>query len=243
MRKKNNGDANMNSSKNINKNLNSFANKFKYKRKLNSKLLSSYPEIEFECKIPTSPSNLAAITRLILEKIRDFKIVLDSVASRREFHHFYGDEKNMGAFIFLQGSREVWIKKKRGANIIYSPQHKIPILMRGERKLKPRDSLYNKLFKEILKLDYIGSFQKDCVDVSFWLENALFTVTVAQSVTNQSNFSQIEIEYDGHRINSNLPSKKNLLILFDEVISLLLPKSEMNFSTKTKLEWLKSHQK
>lgn len=229
--------------KNKRLNIIAFTKQFRRERKLKRKFAASFPDIEFECKIPLKVNNLKIITKSILKNIKSSKFILDDVVLREEFHHFYGNSMNMGAFIFMLGSEEVWIKRKSDINTIRSPKHNIPILVRKEKKLKPKDLLYQKIFQETLKLDYIGSFKKSCVDISFWFNNFLFTVTVARANNNQSDFCQIEIEYDGHNIRCSAPSKKNLPVLFDEVVSLLLPKSEMSFSIKTKMQWLKSDKK
>jgi hypothetical protein len=97
------------------------------------------------------------------------------------------------------------------------------------------------MFIKTLKSEYIGSFQKNCVDISFWFKNFLFTMTIAQSNTGWSEFSQVEIEYDGYTFLSKSPNKKVISSLFDDIITLCLPKSMHNFTTETKLEWLESN--
>ena len=76
--------------------------------------------------------------------------------------------------------------------------------------------------------------------MSFWFVNYLFTITIAESISSKSSFRQIEIEYDGHRHDTKTPIRKSLPSLFDQVIPILLPKSAMHFTTKTKQHWLKS---
>lgn len=200
----------------------------------------SYPQIEFECKMSSTSAEIIELYNSISKNVKNGIIEIDEVVSRKEFHHFCDDKKTHRALIFTLGSKEVWIKEKSDAKIVYSPQYKIPILVRREKKLEPKDSGYDKLFSKTLKSDYIGSFKKECTDISFWFKNFLFTITISESVAGKSIFSQVEIEYDGHHLNIKRPSKKILPSLFDEVICLLLPKLAMHFTVETKLHWLKS---
>ena len=203
----------------------------------------SYPYTEFECKVVFIPANLGEIIRFILTNIRNNKISIDEIAQRQEFHHFYSNRNIHRAFVFLRGSREVWIKEKSGGNATYSPQYNIPILIRREKKLKPADLIYSKLFLETLRWNYAGSFQKESIDISLWFKQFLYTITIAESNTSWSKFMQIEIEYDGHSLQAKHPSKKTVISLFDQIMPLLLPKSMMRFTTETKLQWLKSNRK
>lgn len=169
----------------------------------------SYPDTEFECKVIFTSVELSKIIRFMSISILNNKIEIDEITQRQEFHHFYSDRNIHRAFIFSRGSREVWIKEKSDNNTTYSPQYSIPLLIRREKKLKPADSMYYKLFLETLKWNYIGSFRKESIDVSFWFKNFLYTVTIAESNTGWSKFTQIEIEYDGHSPQAKRPSKKN----------------------------------
>jgi hypothetical protein len=153
----------------------------------------------------------------MLKNVRNNKLTLDDIVLRKEYHHFYDEKRMHIAFIFALGSKEVWIKEKSDTNIVHTPRYKIPILIRKEKKIRPSDLGYDKLFLKTLKSDYIASFKKECIDISFWFENFLFTITVAESVTNKSSLSQIEIEYDGRCQNTECPSRKSLLTLFDKV--------------------------
>ena len=218
-------------------------------RKLNRYLLAdkrrkykqSFLNTEFECKIIFNSAGLNEIIQFMITNIRNEKIEIDEIAQRKELHHFYGNRNVHRAFIFLVGSREVWIKEKSDGNVTYSPQYNIPVLIRREKKLRPTDLIYSKLFLETLKWNYVGSFQKESIDISLWFKKFLYTVTIAESDTGWSKFTQIEIEYDGHSPHVKRPNKKTVISLFDEIMSLLLTQSMMRFTMETKLQWLKSN--
>lgn len=141
-------------------------------------------------------------------------------------------------FIVVQGSTEVWIKEKvlRKLNPTLS---KIPILIRREKKLKPTDNNYPKLFLETLKWQYVGSFYKECIDVSLWFENLLFTITFMNAVVDKAILSLIELEYDGHSSNIKRPTVGKIMDAFDKISHDLLPQvTNKYFTSFTKLEWL-----
>lgn len=198
--------------------------------------------VEFECKTDFTFSKPDMVAKLILKRIKIGNIKIDNIDYRKEYHHFYS-KKNCGvhrAFIFVNSSKEVWIKEKSSKKIIYTPKYKIPVLVRKERKLKPTDSIYEDIFLDTLTWKYEGSFKKECTDISFWYKNNCFTITFAEADNFISKFSQIELEHDGYSPIIKKPTKKLLLTLFDEVAHLIIPKTSTAFTTKTKLEWLKN---
>lgn len=201
----------------------------------------TFPLTEFECKIILTPVTANKIISAIFAGIGTGRIELDDIAQRAELHLFFKHNNIHRAYIFSKGSTEVWIKEKSNGRVIPSPQRNIPILMRSEKKLKPSSPIYNKLFLETLKWTYVGSFQKESIDISFWFSGYLFTVTIAEAHTGWSEFWQIEIEYDSNSPRIKSPSKKMVLSLFDEIIPVLLPKPTASFTTETKLQWLTSN--
>lgn len=200
----------------------------------------SYPHKEFECKIKFTSHTLDKIIRSILASIKEKSIEIDEIVRRQEFHHFYGNKKTHRAFIFLQGSKEVWIKEKSKNRVVHTHKFNVPILVRKEEKLRPKDLIYSRYFLDTLKWNYVGSFNKKCIDISFWFNSFLYTITIAESHTGWRKLSQIEIEYDGHAIRTKKPSEKRVLSLFDEIIPIIIPKPARYFTTETKLEWLQS---
>ncbi len=213
------------------------AKKFKgFKHIVKSDYIVSYPGIEFEAKIQATKESSAV--KEILSNFKKNHIKIDEIIKRDEFHHFYKKGDIHRAFIFMRGSRDVWIKEKHQTKVLRTPILEAPILVRYEKKLKPKDRLYKKLFYETLYWHYEGSFQKECVDVSFWFENFLFTLTFANAIKNKIYFSQIEIEYDGHSKLARAPRKKTILKLFDDVISHIAPSQKPFLTTTTKLQWL-----
>lgn len=193
----------------------------------------SYPAIEIEAKIDAN----SVICQKITHGFRNYRI--DEISQRKEFHHYYERRTTSRTFIFVQGSNEVWIKEKVFIKLNFTLS-KIPILIRREKKLKPTDHNYPKLFLETLKWHYVGSFYKECVDVSFWFENLLFTITFANATVGKAVLSQIELEYDGHSSNIKRPTMGKTRDAFDKVSHDLDSQiTNKHFTTLTKLEWLK----
>jgi len=197
------------------------------------KYVITYPAIEIETKINPRLVNLTGI----IYNLKNFRI--DEIIQRKEFHHYHEQGKASRNFIFVQGSDEVWIKEKTFRKLHYTP-FKVPILLRQEKKIRPGDSNYHKLFLDTLNWQHVGSFYKECVDISFWFENLLFTVTFMNAILGKSILSQIELEFDGHSSNIKRPSIKKITAAFDTVSqSLIRQVNNKYFTSLTKLEWLK----
>lgn len=188
--------------------------------------------MEMETKINPSLVNLEGI----FYNLKNFRN--DEIIHRKEFHHYHRKVGTSRAFIFIQGSGEVWIKEKISRRLCYTPL-KIPILLRQERKIRPNDTDYHKLFLDTLNWKFVGSFYKECVDVSFWFGSFLFTITFMNAIINKSILSQIELEYDGHSSNIKRPTIEKIMDAFDKISYDLIPQTTNKcFTSFTKLEWL-----
>lgn len=165
---------------------------------------------------------------------------ISEVVSRREWHHFFAYSlSEHHAFVLSQGSPEVWIKSKRGSTSLQTPLDNLPVLLRQERKITPQHPQYFSVFAEVLRTPYIGTFQKECLDVSFWFNDLSFTLTLSLAHTPEKNqFFQFELEFDGSRINSPIPNLHQVLSEFERVARLVLPVEIQRFTTHQKLEWL-----
>ncbi len=112
-------------------------------------------------------------------------------------------------------------------------------LLRQEKKIMPQHPQYFSLFAEMLLLPYVGSFQKECLDVSFWYNDLAFTLTLSLAHSpERDQLFQFELEFDGHRFNLPLPNLHQILTEFECVAGLVLPFEVQRFTTHQKLEWL-----
>lgn len=167
----------------------------------------SYPNIEFEAKI-------AGMLKQedILKELHRNNLRIDDVVKRKEFHHFYQKGSIQRTFIFSRGSEMVWIKEKNSGDIAYTSVLQAPVLIRRERKLEPtKNREYRKYFLGALSYDFRGSLEKNAVDISFWFEEFLFTITPMMSKMGKRILLQTEIEYNGHSRSAQRPAKNTII--------------------------------
>ncbi|MDB4977995.1 MAG: hypothetical protein JWM56_181 [Candidatus Peribacteria bacterium] len=181
----------------------------------------------------------------VLRVMRALKSMnISDTALRSEEHHFFAhnaDEHH--ALILVQGSSEVWIKSKRGQMPLLTPSDRIPVLLRQEKKLRPQSPEYFQAFHSVVNTPFIGSFQKDCLDVSFVHKDLVFTLTLSLAETKDGNqLFQFELELDGHLSETPMPNLQQILSEFERVARHILPVEAARFTTHQKIEWLLSMQ-
>ena len=158
----------------------------------------SFPGIELELKIETGKVS-SAMVHSFFTLLNKFADSLDSIEQRHEIHLYFQHRHINRTLILMQGSRDTWIKEKSPATIFTSGSTRVPILVRSEKKITPRDRRFTPLYYQTLRWPYLGSFEKNSTDISFWFKGYLFTTTFSNSDTGYAKMAQIELEYDGHR--------------------------------------------
>lgn len=193
--------------------------------------------------------NIELETKINIEELDDVKIILcninkfgfSKVTHRTEWHHFFSDNLIAhNVLILIKNSNETWIKIKKDKKHIYTPYNNFPILSRHELKLKPNDINYRDEFQKTIVQNYIGSFQKECLDFSFYYKDLSFTVTLSLAETKDNSLYQIEFEFDGHKENNKPPSLSKILAVFDQMLIDICGDKTSRITTHTKLEWLLS---
>jgi len=188
-------------------------------------------------------------TKVNIDSLNDVEIVLSHIKSfgfskvshRKEWHHFFSDDLVAhGVLILVENSDEIWVKIKKDKKVIYTPCKNFALLSRHEKKLKPQDEGYRDEFQKVVSQNYIGSFQKECLDFSFYYKNLSFTATLSLVDSKESNLYQIEFEFDGHKENDNPPSHTMILNIFEEMLTEICGAYVIRLTTHTKLEWLLS---
>lgn len=187
-------------------------------------------------------------TKINIEKLSDVKIILNNISElgfskvnhRTEFHHFFSDNFIYhGILVLIKDFPEVWIKQKRDFKIVYTPKENLPILLRTEIKITPSDLNYIETFLDTIKMKYIGSFKKECIDFSFWYEDLSFTTTLSLAkLSKKDKLYQIEFEFDGCKERTLPPGFDSVLVQFEKMFSTICPNYLQKLNTHTKLEWL-----
>jgi len=214
--------------------------------KLSDKYLVGAPTQRVPERIQTL-EDIELETKINIEVIQDVKNILDKIKSigiskasrRREWHHFFSN--NLVAhsvLILVENSNEVWIKIKKDKNEVYTPNKKLPLLSRHERKIKPQDRGYREEFQKTIIQRYIGSFKKECIDLSFYYKDLSFTATLSLADSEDSSLYQIEFEYDGHKEDYDPPTYEAILNTFEQMLSDICGSKIKRLTTHTKLSWL-----
>jgi len=198
-------------------------------------------------RIQTLGTEVELETKVNIDKLDNVELILNNISElgfskvshRTEWHHFFSNDFIAhNVLILIQGSNEIWIKIKKDKHQIKSPHNNFPILLRHEKKMKPQDNNYRDEFQRTVCQNYIGSFQKECLDFSFWYKDASFTATLSLADSKQRSLHQIEFEFDGHKKNTEPPNFNTILNLFEQMLSNVCPSKINKFNTYTKLEWL-----
>jgi hypothetical protein len=191
-------------------------------------------DIELEVKI-----NLDSLGQLEKILARIFEVGVSKFTQRTEQHHFFSDDKIWhSVLILVRGSNEVWIKTKKDHRIIETPTYKYRLLSRHELKQTPRHETYVEDFGSTVKQQYIGSFDKECIDYSFYYDGLSFTATLSLADTVDDSLYQIEFEYDGHKEGHDSPDMKYILEVFEKMLNDVCGADVQHLTTHTKLEWL-----
>jgi hypothetical protein len=171
-------------------------------------------------------------------------ILLNGVSKythRSERHHFFSDNNiGYGALILVEGSNEVWVKIKKDRNEIKTPTHGYTLLSRHEIKHGPQHDTYPEDFEDTIKQQYTGSFNKECIDLSFYYEDLSFTATLSLASAEEGVLNQIEFEYDGHKTGDSPPSLSTILEIFERMLITMCGDGVSQLNTHTKLDWLLS---
>lgn len=124
-------------------------------------------------------------------------------------------------------------------------KNKLPVLFRHENKLSPKNMGYENVFREVVSSPFIGSFKKICIDFYFWFNNLSFaaTLSLAYDPIKKSKLYQIELEYDGHMPNTDIPDFKYVISNFEKIINEKFPYLMSKSTEYTKIEWLKKPNK
>jgi len=182
----------------------------------------------------------------VLRVMRALKSMnISNIARRSEQHHFFAhnaDEHH--ALILVHGSPEVWVKSKHGQTPLCTPADRIPILLRQEKKLRPQSPEYFEAFQTTVRTPFVGSFAKECLDVSFVHSNLAFTLTLSLAELQAGNqLLQFELELDGHLVETTMPNLQQIISEFEKVARHVLPVEVARFTTHQKIEWLLSSRK
>lgn len=106
--------------------------------------------------------------------------------------------------------------------------------------MKPQDVNYQNEFQQTISQNYIGSFQKECIDFSFYYKDLSFTVTLSLADSKYGSLYQIEFEFDGHKENNEPPSFDKILTTFDQMLLDICQDKTSRITIHTKLDWLLS---
>ncbi len=186
-------------------------------------------------------------TKINLEKLNDVETILrnikvfgfSKVTHRTEWHHFFSNDLVAhNVLILIKDSNEIWIKIKNDKQIVKTAHSSFPILLRHEKKIKPQDINYRDEFQRTITQNYIGSFQKECLDFSFYYKDLSFTTTLSLADSEHSSLYQIEFEFDGHKENIEPPSFGTILAIFDQMLLDVCQDKTYKLTTYTKIEWL-----
>lgn len=208
-------------------------------RSIGERWISILPDKEIETKV-----NIDDTLYLNLTLNNIFHLGFSVVDRREEFHHFFSDNStHHAALILIKGSPEVWIKQKSNIGVIHTPRN-IPILLRGEIKIRPNDKDYQEIFLNTVKMHYVGSFKKECIDFSYWFNNLSFTMTVSLAEYSKNNkLYQIEFELDGYKEGTDPPDINSITSQFEKMLMIICPQYVNKLTTYTKLEWLREIKK
>lgn len=200
-------------------------------------------------RIQTLGAEVELETKVNIDKLHDVEAILNNVSvlgfskvdHRTEWHHFFSNNLIAhNVLILVKDSNDIWIKIKKDKQQIKTPHNNFPILLRHEKKIKPQDTNYRDEFQQTICQNYIGSFQKECLDFSFWYRDVSFTTTLSLADSRQGSLCQIEFEFDGHKENTEPPNFDAILTLFEQMLFTVCPFKINELTTYTKLEWLLS---
>lgn len=203
-------------------------------------------------KIPEQIQTLGDIeleTKINIEELDDVKIVLNNIKNlgfyeathRTEWHHFFSNDLVAhNVLILIKDSNEIWIKVKKDKQQVNTPHRNFPILSRHEKKIKPQDFNYRDEFQQTINQKYIGSFNKESLDFSFYYKDLAFTTTLSLADSEDSSLHQIEFEFDGHKESNQPPNFDTILVTFEQMLLDICQTKVNRLTTHTKLEWLLS---
>jgi hypothetical protein len=196
--------------------------------------VATWPGEEIECKVDMSHAHEKSRLVLVQSVFQIPEVLVSRQPRRSERHHAYtsGDVRTI-----LTCAKEVWVKRKRNTRIISTPKG-TPFLQREEVLTDPSKSDYQQLLVDTLNMTYVGSFQKEMVDIWIWYRDFHFTMTLADAMSKNGTLTQIEFEYDGHHPNGQSPSLEEVLTRFDELVAGVPSLSPSSFTTQTKFDWL-----
>jgi hypothetical protein len=192
-------------------------------------------KIEVETKIDMACKN---DIRLIIRRILEIADGIQDTKVRTQRQVVFADDATAyHTLIYREQDKELHARSKTGGELIMAPSG-TPIFVRAEKKMRPGQDTHAEDIIQIASMKQIGSFEKQCVDLSFRWKGLLFTGTVSlvrNSVTGAES-QQYELEFDGHKKKSHAPPAKRIIRGMDEVSGKIFEGYQR--SVLTKLEWL-----
>ena len=187
--------------------------------------------IEIETKINI---NSLATIRQIVFIIKKLGVL--GYEERLEKHQIYstgGD--NSICIISVDGQEDLWIKEKKETEIIMSPIHKIPIVVRIGNKstYKPHEARPDRFAPE-----GIGNpitFSKHCINLFFPFAGNVYSLSFSLAQTKSGLIhQQMELEYEGSTEERYLRKTGDSIVDFEKMIKINFPSFIGLFNANTK---------
>ena len=176
----------------------------------------------------------------MIDRIRTMTNGISKGDSKEQFHTVFasGPQQYHGV-VLVPGKNDVHVRTKQSGELILTPQLNIPVYLREETKVKPNTDYYFEYMRNVLLATNVGTFDKRCVDVSYWVDGLSFTATVSlvdDPRKERESCQQLELEYDGHQEGTAAPTDEEILLTLERAAAIAF--GGVPFSTRTKLEWL-----
>lgn len=201
------------------------------------KRIRTLGSLELEAKVALVAAE--QVTEMIA-RIREQSDGICKASTREQFHTVFAtDASGYHGLVLVEGSDYMGVRSKNTGELIASPSLRIPTYVRDETAVTPSDENYTPYLRHVLLSRKIGSFDKRCADVAFWVNNNSFTATV--SIVDRPDMRsdgcyQLELEFDGHRKETAPPAIAKIWDDFERAYHIAF--GEQQPSTVTKLEWI-----